>query len=320
MSPTTSRRTLSRSLLPVACRSLRSLRSAVCRSLLPIAYCLLPAVPALAQDDGVLLRFNYEESETLVYHTTLTGAGSIKVLGQDQPINLEGSLDSILQVESVDADGNYTVLSSYDNVDVSVKVSNQPMDVPLALPTLRFVMTPAGAVSDVAHVAEEEAGQAGQGMAGMIASSLNLESLLEGIKLAPFPEDAVKPGDEWDAAVPVLATADDDDTREVKLHAQYVGNEELLGHQCVKLASTSEMPLGGAGGEAGIFTLEGTSTTQAVVWFDPDAGRVIANTATTNLEITLGPLVALPGGQEQVPVFAEIVADTETTLVAPENQ
>ena len=80
------------------------------------------------------------------------------------------------------------------------------------------------------------------------------------------------------------------------------------------------MPLGGGGGEAGMLSVEGTSTTDALAWFDPEAGRVIANTATTNLEMTLGLPAALTGGQQQVPIFAEIVADTETTLVAPENQ
>lgn len=298
----------SRSLLPVA------------PWLLPVALCVAIAAPVFGQDnEGILLRLKYEAGETLTYHVTVNGVGSIQAAGQQQPLSIEGTFDNLLQVEQVSPEGNFTVFSTYDNLDLAVKVSGHDMDVPMNLPDIRLVVTPTGKILSMELIEAEQPAQGAMSLESMVASSLDLESILKDIKCVPFPEVAIKPGEEWEGAVPLASTAEGDEQRQMKLKLKYVGDEEHLGRPCARLESTHELPFGGVGAEAGLFNIKGTETGETVSWFDPELGRIIGDQGTSTVEITMGLPPELTGGQQQIALFVEIVVDSQTELVMDEE-
>ena len=306
---TTRQRIQSRSLLPIA------------PWLLPVALCVVIAAPVFAQgDEGVLLRLKYEAGETLTYHVTVNGVGSMQAAGQQQPLTIEGTFDNLMQVEQVSPEGNFTVFSTYDNLDLTVKMSGQDMDVPISLPDIRLLIMPTGKILSMELLEAEQPAQGAASLQAMVASSLDLESLLKDIKCVPFPEAAIKPGQEWEGAVPLAATAEGEEQRQMTMKLRYAANEEHLGRPCARLESTHEMPFGGVGAEAGLFDIKGTETGETVSWFDPELGRIIGDKGISTVEITMGLPAALTGGQQQMAIFVEMVVDSQTELVMAEEQ
>ena len=286
---------------------------------LSVLLCLIIVGPVLAQEQGVLLRLKYEVGETLTYRITVKGAGSLLAVGQNSPIDLDGSFDNIMRIEGLDDEGSFTILSTYDNVDLTVKVSNQDLGIPIKLPDMRLVVTPTGKVLDVKLIEGEEEGEEQQSLESMVASSLDLESLLQDLKCAPFPENAIQPGVEWDATVPAAAEGHGGEDRQMTMRLKYAANEEHLGRQCVRLESTHELPFGGEGGEGGLFNVTGVETGETISWFDPELGRIIADQGTSKTELKLTLPAGFTGGQADVGIFVEVVADTHAELVMPDE-
>ncbi len=298
---------------------MRLLRTA--HYLLPVVLCAVIVGPLFAQgDEGALLRLKYEAGETLTYHVTINGLGSMQAAGQQQPLSIEGTFDNLMQVEQVSPEGNFTVSSTYENLDLTVKMSGQDMDVPINLPDIRFVIMPTGKILSMELLEAEQPAQGAASLQAMVASSLDLESLLKDIKCVPFPEAAVKPGEEWEGAVPLAAAAEGEEPRQMKMKLKYVGDEEHLGRPCARLESTHEMPFGGVGAEAGLFDIKGIETGETISWFDPELGRIIGDKGTSTVEINMGLPAALTGGQQQVTVFVEMVVDSQTELDMGEDQ
>ncbi len=203
---------------------MRLLRTA--HYLLPVVLCAVIVGPLFAQgEQGALLRLKYEAGETLTYHVTINGLGSMQAAGQQQPLSIEGTFDNLMQVEQVSPEGNFTVSSTYENLDLTVKMSGQDMDVPINLPDIRFVIMPTGKILSMELLEAEQPAQGAASLQAMVASSLDLESLLKDIKCVPFPEAAVKPGEEWEGAVPLAAAAEGEEPRQMKMKLKYVGDE-----------------------------------------------------------------------------------------------
>jgi len=281
--------------------------------------CLVAIVPAFAQgEDGTLLRLKYQAGEILRYHVVLDGAGSISVAGQQQPLSIQGTFDNLMAIEGVDPDGNYIIVSSYDNLNLAVAVNNEDLDFPLQMPKMRFLLTPAGRVVKMELLEEQQETPAGQSLESLVSSSLDLESLLSDLKCAPFPEQAVKPGEEWDGVMPV-AVGGGDVAPQMKMHLRYAANEAHLGRQCVRLETTHELPFGGEGGEGGIFDIKGLERGNTVSWFDPELGRVIADESAQNLELNLDLPAGLTAGMQQVGIFVEVMVEAQTELATGED-
>ena len=282
--------------------------------------------PAAAGDqpanaEPVLLRMAYQEGETLTYRMELNGVGSVHVAGAAQAVAVSGTMDMTLEVEEIDEDGNYVILTTMDAAGLNVTVEGETVAMTQQLPGMRTTMSPRGETLALELIS----GGQQTGMEAQIGSLLageNFKHLMALQKVAVFPEEPVAPGAEWGGALPedeqAQVQAQDEPTTEIT--TIYTANQEFDGVMCARLESDAVIGAGALGEMATMLQMSGETTTQSTTWFDCAAGRVRGSreNAQVNLELTLP--AAMTGAEGEFTIFMEMFIDTDTWLVPPAGQ
>ncbi|MGM0492941.1 MAG: hypothetical protein ACQER1_08350 [Armatimonadota bacterium] len=290
---------------------------------------LLAALPCVAQDapavaegdavegDAILLRFNYEEGESLTYETTVDGVGSVHVMGQAQAIEMAGSMLVTMLVEEIDEDGNYVMVTEVDIAEMNVTMSGSPVPPPNQDIKVRTTMSPRGEILAMEMIQEVDQPDArtpwNAEMAKLLTGGFDLNQMLLGQKIAAFPEEAVSPGDEWKGNAPEIELRGE--TAPLEISTKYDGNLELEGRDCARLDSETSMQAGALGELATALSMEGFTTTQSRSWFDYEAGRTLATMEKTQVSMQVSVPAAMTGEQQAAGVFLEMFVDSESKLL-----
>ncbi len=283
---------------------------------LPLIAAAQEAETPAADPEPVLLRMTYEEGETLTYRMELNGVGSVHVAGAAQAVAVSGTMDMALEVEEIDEDGNYVILTTMDAAGLNVTVEGQPVPMTQRLPKMRTTMSPRGET-----VAFELIGGAQQtdmqAQVGQLLAGENFKHLMALQKIATFPEEPVAPGAEWGGAPPEeeQAPAQAEGEPQSEITTVYTANQEFDGVMCARLESDAVIAAGALGEMATMLQMSGETTTQSTTWFDWAAGRVRGSreNAQVNLELTLP--AAMTGAEGEFSIFMEMVIDTDTWLL-----
>jgi hypothetical protein len=296
--------------------------------LVAISVLLLAALPCVAQDapplaeetaegEAILLRFNYEEGESLTYETTVDGVGSVHVMGQAQAIEMAGSMLVTMLVEEIDEDGNYLIVTEVDIAEMNVTMSGSPVPPPNQDIKVRTTMSPRGEILAMEMIQEVDQPDArtpwNAEMAKLLTGGFDLNQMLLGQKIAAFPEEAVRPGDEWKGNAPEIEVRGE--TAPLEIGTKYDGNLELEGRDCARLDSETSMQAGALGELATALSMEGFTTTQTRSWFDYEDGRMLATMEKTQVSMQVSVPAAMTGEQQAAGVFLEMFVDTESKLL-----
>jgi hypothetical protein len=170
----------------------------------PPAAAPAPSAPSGPLAAGtVLMRFKYVQGEVLRYHMTMNMAMSIPMNGQSMPMNTTADMTTTQTVQSVDAQGNATLIATIDNPNMNMTMNGQPFPLPAsATDSLKTgyteVISPLGGI--LSMKANAPAAQAG-GSAGMAAPGMPSVTGMFGqgqlSGLTALPDHPVKVGDIW---------------------------------------------------------------------------------------------------------------------------
>jgi len=275
-----------------------------------------PAIEA-AEADPVLLRFNYEKGEKLVYETTVDGVGSVHVLGQAPAIDMTGKMQVVMTVEDITEEGNYVVVTDVDIAELTVTMAGSPVPPPTQEITMRTTMSPRGEILDLQM--EQTVNQPNSEtpwnsqMAKMLTGGFDLNRMILGQKIAAFPEEAVKPGDEWKGNAPEVELQGQ--TAPLEIATKYDANIDLEDRACARLDSTTSLQPAALGELATMLGMEGSTTTQTRSWFDLEAGRMLAMMEKTQVSMQVNMPAEMTGGNGTAPVFLEMFVDTQSKLL-----
>ncbi len=286
-----------------------------------------PAEVAAEQPEGVtaeavvlppqVLRLKYQEGEQLTYETKVNGVGSVHVLGQAQALDMLGNMRMLVTVEDVDDQGNYTLLMDMDVADLVVRMAGSPIAPPQQRIKARTTVSPRGETLDIQVLQEPRATSAqspwNSEMAGMLTGGLDLKSLLIGQKVAAFPEEAVQPGSKWSGTAPDVQIRGQQ--APIEIATLYEGNCQVGDRACARLDSTCTIQAAELGQIAAMLGMSGTTTTETRSWFDLEAGRIIASTDRTQVNMQANLPAELTGAAEAAAIFLEMFVETQTTLL-----
>jgi hypothetical protein len=293
----------------------------------------MAALPALAQDmpppppadelgaaedaEPVLLRFDYEEGETVTYETTVDGVGSVHVMGQAQALDMSGKMQVKMKIEEIDEQGNFTMVTDVDIAELTVTMNGSPVPPPRQAIQMQTQMSPRGEILDMEMTQTVDKPNSetpwNSQITKMLTGGFDLNRMVLGQKIAAFPEEAVKPGDEWSGTAQKVELQGQ--TAPVEITTKYDGNIELEGRDCARLDSTMTMQSSALGELAAMLSMEGSTTTNTRTWFDLDAGRMFATMEKTQVSMQVNLPAEMTGAQGPAGVFLEMFVDTESKLL-----
>lgn len=267
--------------------------------------------------DPVLLRFRYTPGETLTYRTKLDGVGSVHIMGQAHALNMSGQIDSVLTVEKVDEDGNFVIVTHVQTEGLQVTMEGETIPRPRQDLKMRTTMTPRGQILK-AELLEQPVAQGQQSpwnsrIVQMMTGGLDMKRLLVDQKLAAFPEEPVRPGDQWQGTTRELEI--EGRHRPLTISTRYDGNVNVEDRTCARLDSEVTVRSEALGEMAQMLAMQGTTTNRTRSWFDPEAGRLIASMEHTEVNMEVALPAELTGAASATPIFLEMFIDAQSTLV-----
>ena len=155
-------------------------------------------------------------------------------------------------------------------------------------------------------------------MVKMLTGGFDLNQMLLGQKLASFPEQAVKPGDEWTAATQAVEVQGQ--TAPLQIKTRYANNLELNERECAVLDSTMSMDPAALGQLAAMLSMQGSTDVQSRSWFDLAAGRTVASMEKTQVNMRVNLPGALVGEGGNTSVYLEMFVDTQSKLLPPAEE
>ncbi len=304
----------------------RAMLMALCTMMVLALPCFAQDAPPAADEavaaDPVLLRYAYEQGETLAYETSVDGVGSVHVMGQAQAIEMVGKMLVNMVIEEIDEEGNFTTVTDVDIAELSVTMNGSPVPPPSQDIQMRTKMSPRGEILDLqlTQTVNQEGAQSpwNSEMAKMLTGGFDLNRMILGQKLAAFPEEVVKPGAEWAGNAPEVQVQGQ--TAPLEITTKYVKNLEFEGRECAVLDSATCMQPAALGQLATMLGMEGSTTTQARSWFDIEAGRPVATMEKTQVSMQVNLPGALTGAAGPATVFLEMFVDTQSKLLPVEEE
>lgn len=252
------------------------------RKFLPLftALVFVSLTSGLMAQSGYNLKYNFEKGKTYHYLNTADGAQTQEVMGREIKMSMNNNFSVKMLVDNV-KDGNIEIIASLDSGTI---VSKNPMkDTTMSLEALkdkrsRISLNEYGKILNK-EVLDKVGGFEGFGI-----------SQREYVKFAVLPGKEIKEGEPWNATTL--------DTMEIMGSGKIitststtytiVGKENLQGHDCLKLAYTSEVKSNGSAEIQGMnFTMEGTGKMTGNSYFDPSRGIMVKIDGILDNEMTL---------------------------------
>jgi hypothetical protein len=176
---------------------------------------------------GTALALTLSQGQTYRYHLDMTFNGSVRVAGQEAPINTQFAEDFSWKVESVDASGVATVTMTVESITSTVNGEAAPPDGPL---TLQVKVAKDGRILTAGNLA-------------LTGSSSSTQAFPGTDQFLPLlPDHPVKPGDAWDKSFDQDFPFGSGKIHYVA-HNTYLRNEDVGGVQAAVIAGTVKIPL-----------------------------------------------------------------------------
>ncbi len=215
------------------------------RLIIPVLLFVIVAACAASAsaDDSVLLRYKYTKGDVFVYHLTADVSGTVESLagetepgkGVTMPVKVGTEMAMTMNVADVGKDGVATVISTFDSVRMT-QSGNVIMDIkkgdpvddanPLAAILGAKITTVSDSKGKVLRMEGLES------LSG-VNSSFDISSIINQSS-QPFPDNPVKPGDSWKAAMPSLMGME---AKGEEVTYTYAGSETVKGLKCAKITS-----------------------------------------------------------------------------------
>lgn len=277
------------------------------RPLTVLLLCLL-AAPA----DAVLLRYSFEEGETVRYRDRTAMA-----IVTDGPSGAEAKWqfrsESLLEQKVRDANGAFVIetetvenKSEVIDADGEKKTSEE-----LGHPE-RVRLTPRGRVEKRETLGEEDS--LGIGYTTKLNEFAIIQQVFDGLI---FPEEEVEPGAEWTESIPVDLTSEDKDLRTpvtVEATTTFKRLVRIRDEECAELVTDFEIPLRTPKddeAEALNLTIDGRILGHLTTYHSLSRGRSLVELATLG---AVGEMTMSPPGIKKAKVGGRMKINIKTVL------
>jgi len=228
------------------------------------------------------LQFTYKQGETYRYRSDYSYDMTQEMNGQE--MKMTGTTKSVIRlfVETVNADGDMTLINCYDELRSTMK--NVMMDTTIEQKELigkrgKVVITKSGKelLQQLIDTVKSEKGMATGNVASMY--SVNFPIL---------PDHPVALGDKWTSEHTDTVKVGDGSTI-TKSNTEYtlIQKEKKDGHECLNIGFVSKSETTGKMTQMGMeMFLEGDGETRGAIWLDPVLGIVVAKETTSTQNMT----------------------------------
>jgi len=199
------------------------------------AWATIFSVAVLAQPAEVTLRIQREPGEALRYGASVSGSGTITMLGEERAVDIRGRFTRVERTVSQVEPGVWEVETTIEQPSLTFRAGGKEQTMTMPVPALTEVVTDRGRVLEVRGW---DAAVANPGAPGMSDVARPLFGLIQDEGL---PEGPLKVGDTWTATA-TLKTAGEPDVR-VKQQFELVGWEDVARKSCAKVRMTATIPV-----------------------------------------------------------------------------
>ena len=267
---------------------------------LSVVVAWMVATLAMAQQ-SYTLEFKFEKGKSYRYSAAATSKVTQEMGGQEMHIAMESWYIPSIVLDSQTPEGNFVLLYAADSAKAHIKAPN--MDSTFSMTNVigkrtRLTVTPKGEIlkREIVDTVKME----------RFMSGLGLRELVRLPRLAGGP---VRQGETWN-----VTQADTNELGGGKIVTtttlvyKLVGNDKMLGHDCLKVTFTGTSTTAGKGTMMGMeLFVEGTGKSSGTFYFDPTKGMFLRNELKVENETTMAAT-----GQQNMTI--PISSSTEITL------
>jgi len=251
---------------------------------------------AWAEPDSVTLRLHHQAGQTITYRASVSGTGSISMLGEQQLITVRGRFTRVERTLSqvgaptAVAPPTWQVTVSIEEPSLTFRAGADEQTLAMQVPALTEIVNDRGAVSEVSGWEHALAAPGAPGTPGMGDAVRPLFALIpqEGL-----PAGAVKPGDTWTARAKLRMP--DGSEQEVTQSLEFLGFEDVGGVPCARIRSAAdipvrrELPANAIGMQVKV---EGTQRIETTSWFAHEQGLLLRQQVSTALDLKTSTLLS----------------------------
>ncbi|MHC1705276.1 MAG: hypothetical protein AB9846_15325 [Tenuifilaceae bacterium] len=228
--------------------------------------------------ETVMLKYNLTKGKTYVQNTEVSQTIVQSMGGQDIKILADIKSVNEINVESIEADGNATILVSFLNA--SIRSAAMGRDTTMQFNDLkdksRVVLSAEGKSISSTTVDSSEVSK----MLGQLRQSTKLQLL---------PARPIRIGEKWqDKIVEKINENGFDSNIDNVMDYVLVGKETKDGMECYKITFTGTMAINGKGSQMGMeMFLEGTGKIEGTCYFDPKSTMIVLSESQTEMDMNI---------------------------------
>lgn len=266
---------------------------------------MLTCISVNAQESFTLLH-KFTKGTVDRYKATTTYSSNQEMSGQQ--VKVSGSTESTyrIETETVLPDGNASVIYSLEEMLMSVKTMG--MDT---------TMSQADLIGKKNRI---NLNQYGEGIKSEAIDSINVQGFNIGVDFGAssqqtfiiLPHKSIVIGEKWEGnASDSNDIADGKMTTNAKYEYILSGKEIKNGHNCLKINIKTIIEVSGKMKNMGFdLFIEGTGDVAGTIWFDPIAGKMIADESASTMDMTIAMT-----GQMQMTIPSTISVKSARKLI-----
>lgn len=248
--------------------------------------------PSLAQDK-ITLSYKPEKGKAYRYIQDNLIETTQEMGGQEMKFNTDGHAVLKYEIEDVNAEGNFTVVYSYEEYKMHAKGMGRDTVMDMKNMLDKKTRTELNKLGKVIREITGDSSKASKGL-----SSMNLSG---GANFQILPDHPVSIGEKWNRTSSDTTNADESKmVYRRNIDYTLVGKETKGKYECLKVELKGSIELTGKMKQMNMdMAMEGGGETTGTFWFDPNSGMMVEEVNNTTLEMTL----ALTGqAQMTIPV------------------
>lgn len=231
--------------------------------------------------ETVLLKYNFVPGKAYSQNTTVTNNITQSMGGQEMKMLSDIKASNDLAIESVDKDGNATVLVSLLNI--SIRSAAMGRDT-----TMNF--------NDLKDKTRAVYSVEGKSISSVKVDSFQVSRMIGSIdqfvKLQTLPGKPIKVGEKWMDKIVENKKASGGNPFAVENNSDMeytlVGKESKDGNDYYKISYTGTMIITGKGNQMGMeMFMEGTGKTEGFYYFDPKTSMIVYTEGNTEMDMTI---------------------------------
>jgi len=228
--------------------------------------------------ETVMLKYNLTKGKTYVQNSEISETVVRSMGGQDYKMLSDIKSSNEYNIESIEADGNATILVSFLNA--SIRAAAMGRDTTMQFNDLkdksRVVFSSTGKSLSTVKVDSSEVSK----MLGQLSQTTKLQIL---------PARPIKVGEKWQDKIVENNKANGFDTNiDNVMDYVLVGKETKDGKECYKITFTGTLAINGKGSQMGMeMFLEGTGKTEGTCYFDPKSTMIVLSESQTEMDMNI---------------------------------